>query len=320
MKTLKLLLSITLFSTLLSSCYTEVLVEDPIIDEPGITLAQLLGSYELWYVNINETTGNGEVPFLQRAFTVSFRNGTLYANNNISGIGSNGNGFGIDVGIYGTDVTYVDIDHDIDGYYPLRVDQISANRIRMVDTSTNTSYYLTGYQRSNFDYDFVFYDNIHYFLQEFTAWKKVYTSQAGMLNAFDEENFMTFLSGGNDDTFLSSRDLPDTAIDNLVYDYEGVYTIYDVDGDPYLKVLTLDYDYLDNEYFELTVIDDGTIQLFHPDSGTTYEFEGRGYIQYLRPSAGSGLIESKQKGTESKIGKKRKKIKNKVFNKNDFKK
>lgn len=314
MKTLKLLLTITLFSTLLSSCYTEVLVEDPIIDEPGISLAELLNSYELWYVNINETTGNGEVPFLQRAFTVSFRNGTLYANNNISGIGNNGNGYGIDVGLYSTDYTYVDIDHDIDGYYPLRVDQLGSNRIRLVDTSTNTSYYLTGYQRSNFDYDFVFYDNIHYFLQEFTAWKKVYTSQAGMLNAFDEENFLTFLSGGNDDTFLSSRDTVDTPIANLVYDYEGVYTIYDVQNDPYLKVLTLDYDYLDNEYFELSVIDDGNIRLFHPDSGTTYEFQGRGYIQYLRPSTDGSSTKLKQ------TDKKRKKIKNKVFNKDDFKK
>jgi hypothetical protein len=314
MKTLKLLLTITLFSTLLSSCYTEVLVEDQIIDEPGISLGQLLNSYELWYVNINETTGNGEVPFLQRAFTVSFRNGTLYANNNISGIGTNGNGYGIDVGIYGTDFTYVDIDHDIDGFYPLRVDQISLNKIRLHDTSTNTSYYLTGYQRSNFDYDFVFYDNIHYLLQEFTAWKKVYTSQAGMLNAFDEENFLTFLAGGNDETFLSSRDTENTPIADLIYDYEGIYTVYDVQNNPYSKVLTLDYDYLDNEYFELNVIDDGTIELFHPDSGTTYEFEGRGYIQYLRPSADGSSTRLKQ------TDKKRKKIKNKVFNKDDFKK
>lgn len=315
MKTLKLLLAITIFSSMMSSCYTEVIVEDPIVGEPGITLNQLLNSYELWYVNINETTGNGEVPFLQRAFTVSFINGTLYANNNISGIGSNGNGYGIDVGAYGTDFDFVDIDHDIDGYYPLRVDQLSINRIRLVDTSTNTSYYLTGYQRANFDYDFVFYDNIHYLLQEFTAWKKVYTSQEGMLNQFDDENFLTFLSGGNDDTFLSSTDAEDTPIANLVYDYEGIYTVYDVEGDPYAKVLTLDYDYLDNEYFELNVIDDGNIELFHPNSGTTYEFQGRGYIQYLRPS-GNGADATRPKQTD----KKRKKIINKKFNKDDFKK
>ena len=184
----------------------------------------------------------------------------------------------------------------------------------MVDTSTNTSYYLTGYQRANFDYDFVFYDNIHYLLQEFTAWKKTFTSQAGMLNAFDDENFLTFLAGGNDDTFLSSTDDENTPISDLIYDYEGIYTVYDVEGDPYAKVLTLDYDYLDNEYFELNVIDDGTIELFHPDSGTTYEFQGRGYIQYLRPSTDGSTTQLKQ------TDKKRKKIINKKFNKDDFKK
>lgn len=315
MKTIKLLLAMTFLSATMTSCYTEVLVEDPIIDEPGITLNQLLSSYELWYVNINQTTGNGEVPFLQRAFTVSFVNGVFYANNNISGIGNNGNGFGIDVGVYGTNFDTVNIDHDIDGFVPLFVEQIGINRIRMYDSVSNTSYFLTGYQRSNFDYDFVFYDNIHYLLQEFTAWKKIFTSQEGMLNEFDNENFLTFLAGGNDDTFLSSTDTPDTPIADLIYDYEGIYTVYDVQGDPYSKVLTLDYDYLDNEYFELSVINDETISLFHPDSGTTYEFQGRGYIQYLRSSSGDGMFTKMKKSD-----KKRKKIINKVFNKEDFKK
>ncbi|AXG68706.1 hypothetical protein KORDIASMS9_00922 [Kordia sp. SMS9] len=314
MKTIKLLLAMALFSVTMTSCYTEVLVEDPIIDEPGISLNQLLNSYELWYVNINQTTGNGEVPFLQRAFTVSFINGVLYANNNISGIGTNGNGYGIDVGVFGTNFDTVNIDHDIDGFYPLFVDQIGVNRIRLYDSLTDTSYFLTGYQRSNFDYDFVFYDNIHYLLQEFTAWNKTFTSQEGMLNEFDNENFLTFLAGGNDDTFLSSTDPADTPVANVVYDYEGIYTVYDVQGDPYSKVLTLDYDYLDNEYFELNVINDETIELFHPDSGTTYEFQGRGYIQFLRPSTDGSTTKLKQ------TDKKRKKIINKVFNKEDFKK
>jgi hypothetical protein len=50
----------------------------------------------------------------------------------------------------------------------------------------------------------------------------------------------------------------------------------------FLKTLTLDYDFLDNEYFELSVINDSKIELFHPASETVYEFEGRGYIQYLK--------------------------------------
>ena len=56
----------------------------------------------------------------------------------------------------------------------------------------------------------------------------------------------------------------------------------------YLKTLTLDYDFFDNEHFELSVINDGTIELFHPASGTFYEFEGRGYIQFLRETDANG--------------------------------
>ena len=51
-------------------------------------------------------------------------------------------------------------------------------------------------------------------------------------------------------------------------------------GNPYLKYLTLDYDFLGNEYFELSVLNDNKIELFHPMSGTLYRFTGRGYIQY----------------------------------------
>ena len=49
-----------------------------------------------------------------------------------------------------------------------------------------------------------------------------------------------------------------------------------------LKTLTLDYDSFGNELFELTVIDDETIELFHLASETIYEFKGRGYIQFLK--------------------------------------
>ena len=78
MKTIKLLLGFALIATLFTSCYTEVVVDD-YNNTPTISLNQLLNSYELWYVDINQTTGYGETPFLQIAFTVSFRNGVLYA-------------------------------------------------------------------------------------------------------------------------------------------------------------------------------------------------------------------------------------------------
>lgn len=48
-------------------------------------------------MDVNATQGFGEVPFMQVAFTLSFRNGTLFTNNNLVGLGSQGNGFGVDV-------------------------------------------------------------------------------------------------------------------------------------------------------------------------------------------------------------------------------
>ncbi|UOB19192.1 nicotinic acid mononucleotide adenyltransferase [Abyssalbus ytuae] len=295
MKALKLLFlsfTVLIFTT---SCYTEVVVEDDyIIDEPVVTLGEVLASYDLWYVNIHETEGNGEVPFLQKAFTVSFNGGVFMANNNLVGIGSTGNGLGIDVGYYGTSGTTLEVDHDIDGIWRMEVFQLNNNRIELYHRPTDTSYFLTGYLASNFDYDYVFYDNIHYFLQEYNVWEKTYVSEEGALNDFDNENFLSFLADGND-IFLSSIDTPGTPVNNLQWDYEGVYTVYDIPGETYLKTLTLDYDYFDNDYFELYVIDDRTIELYHPESGTVYEFTGRGYIQYLKNTQGKDTSSSRKR-------------------------
>ncbi|WP_142784757.1 nicotinic acid mononucleotide adenyltransferase [Changchengzhania lutea] len=284
MKTIKLLSGFALMATLFTSCYTEVVVDEyvDVYDEPTISLNQLLNSHELWYVDINQTVGYGETPFLQKAFTISFRNGVLYANNNIVGLGDSGGGFGIDVGSYDAYDMILDVNHDLDGFDTFDVYQIDNNTLELYNPNNDTSYFLEGYQRSNFDYDFVFYDNIHYFLQEYEAWEKTYTSDFGALNEFDEENFLQFLAGGNDSTFQSSQDDNGTGTNNLYWDYTGIYGVGDVTGDMYLKTLTLDYDYFDNEYFELSVINDGKIELFHPASETVYEFAGRGYIQYFK--------------------------------------
>lgn len=281
MKTLKLIFGFALMASMFTSCYTEVIVEDDIVDDvPVVSLHQLLSSYELWYVNIERTTGNGNIPFLQKAFTVSFRNGTLYANNNLVGIGNQGGGFGIDVGYYDTFSSQVDISHDLDGRYTFEVIQLNNNEIELYYRPGNISYILEGYQRNTFDYNAVFYDNIHYFLQEYVAWEKTYTSQQGDVNDFDYEQFVQFLPGGGDGNFRSSQDPNGTNVNNLYWDYTGIYNVDDVPGDRYLKYLTLDYDFLGNEYFELSVLDDKTIELFHDASGTIYQFSGIGYIQY----------------------------------------
>tara|TARA_R110002051_G_scaffold79829_1_gene143593 strand:- start:2244 stop:3158 length:915 start_codon:yes stop_codon:yes gene_type:complete len=304
MKTIKLLTGYFLLATLMVSCYADVIIEDDFIEESAFNTDQVLQSFDLWYIDINATQGNGEVPFLQRAFTVSFDRGVLYANNNIVGIGKTGEGYGIDVGTYGTLRGIVDIVHDIDGRWALEVFAINRNTIELYDARSDTSYFLKGYQTNTFDYDMVFYDNINYFIQEYDAWEKIYTSETGALNNFDDENYLQFLPN----FFRSSLDMPGTSISNLHWDFEGDYEVYDVQGDNTLKALTLDYDFFSDDYFELYVINDSTIELYHPDSGTTYEFRGRGYQEYLKSAKGD---ESKKriKSSNPTMNVKRKKLK-----------
>ncbi|HZW62916.1 MAG TPA: nicotinic acid mononucleotide adenyltransferase [Flavobacteriaceae bacterium] len=286
MKTLKIILVSLVAASVLTSCYREEIIVDHHNPTPTVSLHQLLSSYELWYVDINQTLGYGETPFLQIAFTLSFRNGVLFANNNLVGFGSQGNGFGIPVGEYEAYGTILDIYHDIDGYETFDVYQIDNNTIELYNPYNDTSYFLNGYQRSTFDYDFVFYDNIHYFLQEYEAWEKTYTSLQGQPNAFDYENYLQFLAGGNDATFRSSQDANGINPNNIYWDYTGIYGVGDVSGNMYLKTLTLDYDTFGNELFELNVITDARIELYHPASQTVYEFTGRGYIQYMKDGQG----------------------------------
>lgn len=199
MKKGKVFLAFAVIITLFTSCYTETIVEDPYHEEvPNLTLGELMASYELWYVDIDRTSGSGYIPFLQKAFTVSFRSGTLFANNNLVGIGNQGNGFGISVGYYDTFDYILDISHDLDGFYSFDVIQRNNNEVELYFPQQDLSYILVGYQRSNFDYDKLFYDNIHYFLQEYVTWEKTFTSEYGALNEFDNENFVQFLPGGGE--------------------------------------------------------------------------------------------------------------------------
>jgi len=307
MKTIKILLGFALTATLFTSCYVE---EANINDNgPAISLNQLLQSYDLWYVDINSTQGYGETPFLQIAFTLTFNNGRMYANNNLVGFGSQGGGYGVQIGDYDAYNMILDVDHIIDGFNSFDVYQVDNNTIELYNPFNDTSYFLDGYQSATFDYDFIFYDNIHYFLQEYEAWEKTYTSEFGALNEFDNENYLQFLSGGNDSTFRSSQDANINNPNNLYWDYTGVYGVGDVSNNMYLKTLTLDYDFFDNEFFELSVINDGTIELFHADSGTVYEFEGQGYIAYYRTSDTQGKITKK-----TEMPKKRKQKSPKVDN------
>jgi hypothetical protein len=276
MKPLKLFFGMLVMVPLFTSCVFE---EDPVI-ERGIILENALSDYDLWYVDIHSTTGTGEIPFLSRAFTISFVNNTLYANNNIVDIGYTGNGFGIPVGSYTTFDGLLRANHAIDGYQDFEVFQLSANQIRLYNYRENVSYYLMGYQSNNFDYDQLFYDNIEYFLQEYIAWEKT-TTMGGISNPFDAENYLQF-TPENNTTFYSSQDPFGTNIGILNWNYVGGYEIFDVIDSEDLKILTLHYDGGDIEEFELSVLNDETIRLYQFNTATTYEFSGCGFVQYLK--------------------------------------
>lgn len=305
MKKSILQITILLLSISLTSCYTEVFVEEPIFEDRALQTELLLESYDLWYIDIQETIGQGEVPFLETAFTVSFNGGILTANNNLVNIGKTGSGFGIAVGNYAGLSDLVEIRHDLDGLWQLEVVRLGGNRIELYDPRSDTSYFLYGYSRASFDYDALFYDNIHYFLQEYIAWEKVFASDTGALNEFDEEQFLQFSDGISTFAFRSSIDAPGTALSQLRWDYEGFYTIYDVPGEPAMKTLTLDYNFLGDDYFELYILDDQTIELYHVSSGTLYEFRGRGYQQILKSESSAGKKRLRKKLPEMKVSRKR---------------
>lgn len=284
MKTLKLLIGFILIGVFTTSCVVDdtIYVNNNTV-EP-ISLETLITDYDLWYVDYHRTTGSGDVPFVSKAFTLTFTNGSLYANNNMVDIGITGNGYGIKIGNYNTYNMTLEVDHVLDGANDFEVIQTSGNELKLVSLSSNVTYYLEGYFKSSFDYDQIFYENIEYFLQEYVGWEKTFASVTGVINEFDNENYLAF-TPENLTTFYSSEDDFGIDIDLVNWDYVGGYEVFDVEGYENLKILTLDYDIGGNEEFEMIVLNDGQIELYHVDSDTTYEFTGRDFLQFLKQSS-----------------------------------
>jgi hypothetical protein len=300
MKSLKLLFTVIITGALLSSC-TTVFEDDLRSNE--IYLEEVVSGYDLWYVDYHRTIGNGDIPYVSRAFTLSFLNGILYANNNIADIGFTGNGLGIDVGTYDTFSGVLETRHDLDGRNDFEVTVTSSNEITLYNYRQNVTYFLIGYQTNTFDYDKLFYENIEYFLQEYDAWEKTATAR-GLENAFDNENYLQF-TPENTTTFYSSKDVFGTQVAYINWSYVGGYEVFDVADFEDVKILTLNYDGGDIEEFELSVINDGKIRLYNLNSETTDDFEGRGFIQYLKEEK----INKKAKATVRNTDRKRTKIK-----------
>lgn len=305
MKTIKLLLILFIAAITLSSC---IVTNDEVIVDNFVPTEEIVTSYDLWYVDFHRTIGNAEIPFLSKAFTVSFLNGNMYANNNIVDIGKTGNGLGINVGSYRTyDNGVIETFHKRDGDYSFELIRLNANEIRLNDLRNNVSYFLIGYQRNNFDYNKLFYDNIEFFLQEYVAWERV-GARNGAPNPFDKEHYLQF-TPENTTTFYSSHDNFGTNVDSVSWDFVGSYIVNDITGYNDLKFLTLNYDGGDTEEFELSVINDVEIELFHINTKTTYVFAGRGYIQFLRGKNAKPVRNSDRERTKIK----RKEITRKVL-------
>lgn len=257
--------------------------EDDWQNDRQIDLTNLVQSYYLWYVDIDRTEGTGNISFLSKAFTISFMpDFEVYANNNIVGLGITGNGYGISTGTYQVFDRngIISINDDIDGIYDFEVVQISRNEIKLINRSENVSYYLIGYQKADFDYDALFYDNITYFLQEYEAWTKTYADIVSPSEPFVNENHLTFYVEGNDNVFESSESSVNIPTEQIYWNYTGTYEVLNTSQNNH-KELILYYD-IDNsrETFLLTIIDDRHIRLHNTVTDNIYEFEGHGYIQY----------------------------------------
>ncbi len=284
MKAIKLLSGLAIFSIFFSSC---VLEENHYHEVPEPTIEDIITNYDIWYVDFEHTTGSGDVPFISKAFTLSFDHGKMYANNNLVGIGVTGNGYGVETGTYSERGGMLRLHSYEDGTYRFDVCATSSHSISLYNAAEDVTYYLQGYAIDDFDFDQVFYDNLEYFLQEYDAWAKSYTSEEGEINPFDNENFLAF-TPEDISTFYSSIDDIDTPVADIEWDYVGNYTVSDIIGHDTIKDLTLHYDNGDTEAFELSIIDDANISLYHYDSGTTYEFEGIGFIPYKKGEKKNG--------------------------------
>jgi hypothetical protein len=305
MKSLKLLIIIFVTGAFLNAC-TTVFEDDFRGNETS--LEEVVSGYDLWYVDYHRTTGNGDIPYVSRAFTLSFLNGTLYANNNIVDIGFTGDGLGINVGTYDTFSGLLGTKHDIDGNNDFEVTVTSLNEIRLYNYRQNVTYFLIGYQRDTFDYDKLFYENIEYFLQEYNAWEKTFTA-GGVANAFDAENYVQF-TPENVTTFYSSQDNFGTQVAELEWSLVGGYEVFDVVGFQDLKMIILNYDGGDIEEFELQVLNDRKIRLYNVNSKTTYDFEGRGFIKYLKEEETDKRSTSVGRNSNRKRTKVKREIKN----------
>jgi len=150
----------------------------------------------------------------------------------------------------------------------------------LYDRNQRVTYTLNGYNKSNYNYQNVVYNNIGLLLQEFVAWKKV-SAIGGFKNPFDNKNFLGFETFDNE--FVSSNSPSNSSLNNINWNSGGYYSVLNT-IDVRKKILWLDFPDR-RDIFELTLANNGLdnkIYLYHIESGRSYTFVGDGYIQFMR--------------------------------------
>lgn len=257
---------IIFFSLFIITLFTSCVRDDDFYE--GLSLEQKLHQYDIWYVNKAESRG-ATIDFLEKSFTISFERGFLLANMNLVDIGNRGGGLGFRIGdYYTTRGIFLEIQYR-NNFYLFEVEQIRSNKIVLHDQYSSASYVLEGYRASRFNYNQLFSDNLHLFLQEFEAWEQT-GKRGGNANPFDQETYLRFVPERGNQYFDASRSPNGIAISAIRWDYRNTYSVN-------RNVLGLIFDGTLQE-FRIHVVKDNLIELEHLNSGTIYTFQGIGNI------------------------------------------
>jgi hypothetical protein len=285
------------FIVFFQSCtYNEMDLNDRRMDYDDVIYdSSSINDFDLWYIDIHNTLGYGEFPFIEMAYTLSFLDGVLYANNNLVDIGVTGNGYGIPVGTYVFDNGILIMDHLIDGYYEFEVYSVGNNILELYNAFTDTSYFVEGYSSSTFDYNYVFYNNAYMFLKEYEVWEKSYAENLGAVSDFSNENYLSFY---DNDYFKSSIDSNIPDVNSLLWDYYGSYQVLDYSNNSNLKQLNLSYNLGGEEVLDFRILSDDKIELQSSD-GQVFQFTGRKNIRFMKESKTNKKIEGTKREENS---------------------
>lgn len=271
---MKNLLSLLFSIIILSSCSSD---DDNATNQPqSNSIEELLGSYDLWYVEPDQYTSDFELG--QEAITFSFVENQLYANKNLIGfdpelIGNEESTYTVEQTGNNASITIDDTSFTVFG--------VSGNSLKLVNSYDNsTAFYITGYAANDFPLDDIFYERMAHFFNEYKFWQKTATE-----NPDDNEgNFATlnYIEFSEVRNFRSSEDTEDLTYDQINWQYQGSYrlTTENSEEEPISNELIFIYhtdeneEEIANDTLKVNVLNENRIQLSEPDLNIHYTFEG----------------------------------------------